>query len=316
MGIGDIWNLIAMRPMINILIVLCHYLFDNFGIAIIVMTVIIRGAMYPVTMKQLRSTKSMQSLQPKLAELQKKYGKDKQRLSQEQMKLYKESGMSPAGCLGPMVIQMPIWIALFWSVMKVLAVTPEDFLSLSQYLYSWSVVYYMLPLGEDFLWLNLAKGDVVLAVLVGGTMWVQQKMMMASSADPKQQAQSRMMLWMMPMMFGFFCLTFPSGLSLYWLTSNIISIVMQYFITGWGGLVPTPTYKQRVRDSRYKKRIAQQGASLKESDISADIVDTGSAGEEVSYGDKRQDSGGGYSKRSYTIRRQSGRSKHYRPKGR
>ena len=140
MDIGGIWDLIAMQPMINTLIVLSHYLFGEFGLAIIALTIIVNVLLSPLTLKQIRATTAMQALQPKLTELQKKYAKDKQKLAKEQMAMYKQSGMSPAGCLVPMLIQMPVWIALFWSVMRVLAVTPEDFLGLSQYLYSWPVV--------------------------------------------------------------------------------------------------------------------------------------------------------------------------------
>ena len=130
------WDLIAMQPMINTLIVLTHYLFNNFGVAIIVITLIVNGAMFPLTLKQVRASKAMQELQPKIAELQKKYAKDKEKLSREQMRLFKESGVSPAGCLLPLIVQMPIWIALFQSIMRVLAVVPENLVGLSQYLYS------------------------------------------------------------------------------------------------------------------------------------------------------------------------------------
>ena len=132
--------------MINVLIVLSDYLFSSFGLAIVALTIITRGLMYPLTIKQLRSTKAMQALQPKLAELQKKHGKDKNKMAREQMRLYKESGVSPAGCLLPMLVQMPIWIALFWSIIKLLAANPEDFLGLSRYLYSWPIVYSVVPL--------------------------------------------------------------------------------------------------------------------------------------------------------------------------
>jgi len=239
LDIGAIWNFIILQPVLNTLIVLCSYLFSNFGITIIALTIVIRLLMLPLTLKQLRSSKAMQALQPKLTKLQQKYAKDKQRLSQEQMKLYKESGVNPAGCILPMLIQMPVWIALYQSIRHVLAVTPEDFLNLSKYLYSWGIVHSMLPLNNQFLWLDLAIPDptYLLAILVGGTMWVQQKMMTPATADPRQKAQSEMMLWMMPLMFAFFTLSFPSGLALYWVTSNIISIVIQYRITGgWGGL--------------------------------------------------------------------------------
>ncbi len=320
MGIGDIWNLVILSPVINVLVMLCSVLFSNFGLTIIVLTIIIRGLMYPLTIRQLRSTKAMESLQPKLAELKKKYARDKQKLAKEQMQLYKESGVSPMGCLVPMLIQMPIWIALYQSIMMALAVAPESLLNLSRYLYSWPVVYSILPLGSKFLWLNLATPDrlLLLPILVGATMWVQQKMVMPANPDPKQKSTSNMMLWMMPLLFTFLSLQFPSGLALYWVTSNVISIVIQYFVTGWGGLVKSTAGEPSGRDKTYKKRIAQveEGPS-EDAAVGADIVEPGSTqgglGDEKS-GDKRQDRGGGYPASLRGIRRQSGRSKGHRPK--
>src|SRR5512147_2128168 len=107
--------------MINVLIALSHYLFNNFGLTIIVLTLIIRFILLPLTMRQLHATKAMTTLQPKLMELQKKYAKDKQRLAQEQMQLYRESGVNPAGCAIPMIIQFPIWIALYQAIILSLA---------------------------------------------------------------------------------------------------------------------------------------------------------------------------------------------------
>ena len=314
MGIGDIWNLIAMQPMINTLIVLTNYLFNSFGLAIIALTIVVNVLMYPLTMKQIRASKAMQDLQPKIAELQKKYAKDKDKLAKEQMRLFKESGVSPAGCLLPLLIQMPIWIALFQSIMRVMAVIPENLVGLSQYLYSWPVVYSTLPLTNEFLWLNLATGNIFLALLVGGTMWVQQKMVMTSTADPRQQTQSTMMLWMMPIMFAWLTMTFPSGLALFWVTSNVIRISIQYFVTGWGGLVKSAPKKQVGRDKKYKERIAQ----VEEAPEGADIVVPSSTEEEgLSYeesGGKRQDRGGGYPKSLRAIRRQPRRGRGHRHK--
>ena len=118
---GAVWDTIIFQPVLNSLVVLCSVLFSNFGLTIIALTIIIRGLMYPLTIRQLRSTKAMQSLQPKLAELRKKYAKDKQKLAKEQMQMYKESGISPLGCLVPMLIQMPIWIALYQSIMPLIS---------------------------------------------------------------------------------------------------------------------------------------------------------------------------------------------------
>jgi YidC/Oxa1 family membrane protein insertase len=277
--------------MINVLIVMSGYLFGNFGLAIIALTIFVRAVTLPLTTKQLGATKALQDLQPKMAELQKKYGRDKAKLAQEQMQLYRESGVSPAGCMLPMFIQLPIWIALFQSIIRILAVIPEQFLNLSRHLYSsWASVFSLVPLNSKFLWLDLAIPDkfLILPLLVGGTMWVQQKMVMSRTADPKQQAQSTMMLWLMPIMFAYLTLQFPSGLALYWVVSNIISIVVQYYITGWGGLLPAAE-KTGGRDKKYIARItkteekptdyADAKADI-ETDVGADIVERESAQKE------------------------------------
>ncbi len=236
MDIGAIWDLIILQPIINVMVTLAHFLFGNFGLAIIVITVFFNLVLYPITLKQMRATKATQDLQPKLAELRKKYGKDSQKMAQEQMKLYRESGVSPAGCLLPLVIQTPIWIAVYQSIIRVMAANPESFLNLSGYLYSWPVVFSALPLNTNFLWLNLASPDMLLAFLVGGAMWAQQKMTTPAVSDPQTQTQTQTMQIMMPVMFIFLSMTFPSGLALYWIVSNIFRIVAQYFYSGWGGL--------------------------------------------------------------------------------
>ena len=289
--VGEIWDLIILSPMINILIVVSSALFNNFGLSIIVLTIIVRGITTPLTLKQLRSTKALQELQPKMAELHQKYGKDKQKLAQEQMRMYKESGVNPAGCLLPMLIQLPIWISLFQSIIRVLAIVPEDFLKLSGHLYSaWPQVFSLVPLNSRFLWLDLAVPDrfLLLPILVGGTMWLQQKMVTSKAGDPKQQAQSQMMLWIMPLMFAFLTLQFPSGLALYWVVSNVISIGMQYFITGgWGGLVAQGVAKPMGRDKKYLKRITR--VEQKEADYTASESDIGvDIGADIAEADMKQ----------------------------
>jgi YidC/Oxa1 family membrane protein insertase len=290
------WDIIAIQPMTNVLIVLTDVLFNNFGLAIIALTLLVNAAMLPLTMKQTRASRAMQELQPKLAELKKKYAKDKEKLAREQMNLYKESGVSPAGCLLPLLIQMPIWIALFQSIMRVLAVIPENLAGLSNYLYSWPMVYTTLPLNNHFLWLNLASGDIFLALLVGASMWVQQKMVQAPVVDPSQKTQSSLMLWIMPIMFAWLTLSFPSGLALFWVTSNLFRIGVQYWIGGWGGLARSAPKKDTGRDKKYKKRIAEVEEAP---EGGADIVPSSAQEEDLSYeesGGKRPDRGGGYPK--------------------
>ena len=240
----EAWNLIIGNPVLNVLIALSHILGGSFGLAIIALTIIVRLATWPLNRRQLNSTKALQEMQPKIQELQKKYGKNQQKLQQEMMKLYKEAGVNPLGCLWPMLIQFPIWIALYQAIMRALAVTPENLLDLAGRLYSWAVVNQAIPLSSQFLGLNLGLTGsqngvlgLLLAVVVGGTMWVQQKMTQAPTVDPRQESTSRIMLLMMPLMFGLLSFTFAAGLGLYWAVSNIIGIVMQYFLTGgWGYL--------------------------------------------------------------------------------
>ena len=313
MGFGELWNAGPVALMINSLIALSSYLFGSFGLSIIVLTIVIRAAMYRLTAKQLHATTTMQALQPKIAELQKKHAKDKQRLAQEQMRLYKEGGISPAGCMVPMLIQMPIWIALYQSIMRVLVITPEDLLVLSRHLWSWPIVYSVLPLDSSFLWFNLAIRDIPMAIIVGVTMWIQQKMVMPRNASPQQRSQSEIMLWMMPLMFGFLSMSFPSGLALYWVVSNIISILTQYFVVGgWGALVKPRAGATPGRDKDLRQRIAQvEGPSSPTTAGEADIVDsTAAEEEEPSIGR------GGYSTGISRVKHQPKRGKGQHPRGR
>ena len=257
----NVWELIIQQPLTNVLIVISSAFGGNFGVAIMLLTILVNLALLPLTLSQIRSSKKMQDLQPKLAELQKKYGKDRQKLAQEQMRLYKESGFKPAGCALSLIIQMPVWFALYQSVMIALASVPEGLLNLSRYLYDWPVVYSSLPLNPYFLGMNLAQPNIVMAVLVGASMWLQQKMSVTPSSDPRAAASSRMMSWMMPLIFAFLALSFPSGLSLYWVASAIFRIVVQYRISGWGGLrgktaaVAEPDKKYVKFDSSENKKI-------------------------------------------------------------
>lgn len=266
----EIWNLILLKPIINVLIVLSHVFFDNFGLAIIILTIIVRFVILPLTLKQLRSSKAMsdgmRTIQPKLQQIKKKYAKDKQRLQQETMKLYKEAGVSPMGCLSsPMLvsllIQMPIFIAVYQAIIRVLATTPQDLLGLSDDVYSWSIVHQALPVSGKFLWLNLSNPDpyLLMPILVGVTMWASQKMITQPSTDPQQESMQRMMQIMMPLMFGFLCLTLPSGLGLYWVISTIFSVVVQYYIYGWGNLFAPSPAKQvdKKKAAKPEKRGAE-----------------------------------------------------------
>lgn len=264
-----IWNTVFLNPILNFLIVLTSVFFGSFGLAIIILTILTRLIILPLTQRQLRASKKMQDgmreLQPKLKQLQKKYAKNKAKLQQETMKLYKEAGVNPLGCLTSpmlltMIIQMPIFFAVYRAIIQASAMTPQDFMGLSAHLYSWSIVQEALPVSSTFLWLDLAKPDpyLLIPIFVMVTMWASQKMMAQPSTDPKQQSMQSMMQLMMPLMFGFITFTLPSGLGLYFVVTSIFSIGNQYFIYGWGNLGLSKLFSSiRPKQTATEKEIAK-----------------------------------------------------------
>jgi YidC/Oxa1 family membrane protein insertase len=232
--IGWLWTHGLVIPMTNVLVMLAHASFGSFGIAIIIFTILMRGITWPLQQSQFKSMRAMQEVQPRVQEIQKKY-KDPQRRSEETMKLYREAGVNPLGCIWPLLIQFPIWIALYQTIRFALGTTPEALLDLSQRLYPWSYLHEAVPLESHFLWMDLGQPDptFLMAILVGGSTWVQQRMMTPSTApDPQQQSINNTMQLMMPLMLAYFTLTFPSGLALYWVATNIIGVALQYFYMG------------------------------------------------------------------------------------
>jgi len=189
---------------------------------------------------QQRSARAMQELQPRLQELQKKHGKDKEKLSQAQMELYKEAGVNPLGGCLPMLIQIPIWIGLYQAIIVALANSPQGVLQLKGNFFDSLAqsLSLLIPIQSRFLWMDLGHPDpyYILPIVVAGTMWIQQKMMTMPAADPQSASMNKTMQVTMPLMFGFFTLQVASGLALYWAASNVVGIVIQYFTMGWGGL--------------------------------------------------------------------------------
>ncbi len=233
--VGFLWQNGLERPMINLLIILSNVFGGSFGVAIIALTFLVRGLTTPLTLRQLRSSRALQQLQPRLQEIQKKY-KDPRRRSEETMRLYKEAGVNPFGCLLPMLIQLPIWIALYRSLTVTVGGTPERLFELGGLLYDWSYIQDAIPLASKFLWLDLGQPDFILPFLVGISTYFQTKTTQTRSTDPRTQSMNQMMLWMMPLMFGWFSLTVPSGLALYWMTTNLIGIGTNYFVYRPAGL--------------------------------------------------------------------------------
>ncbi len=263
MPIGFVWQTFLETPLINLMVGLSALAFGSYGLAILIFTVISRAVTFPLTLRTLHSMRALQDAQPRIQEIQKKYS-DPKRRSEETMKLYRELGVNPLGCLGPQLIQLPVFIALYQVIRITLGTTPESVLSLSGRLYDWDIVQGAIPLSTSFLILDLREnGPLWLVAMVFVAMWLQQRISSgrtrATAAPNPQQAQmNQMMQWMMPAIFSWFVFIVPAGLGLYWAGSTVIGIVLQWIFVGpgdftWGSLVP-----DRARASLGMKPAAPQ----------------------------------------------------------
>ena len=200
------WAWFIAKPLFKLL-TLIQSIVGNWGLAIIGVTLVVKAILYPLTKAQYTSMAKMRMLQPKLQEMRERFGDDRQRMSQEMMKLYKEEKVNPLGGCLPLLIQMPIFIALYWTFMEAVELRHAPFFGWIQDL-SAQDPYYILPL------------------LMGGSMFLLQKMSPTPVADPMQQK----VMNFMPVIFTVFFLWFPAGLVLYWLVSNLITIIQQQLI--------------------------------------------------------------------------------------
>ncbi len=245
------WDTIIINPMINFLLWI-YSLLGNFGFAIILFTIVVRLITHPLTVQQLKGTQKMQDMQKskQWLDLQKKYKDDKQKLQQEQMKLYQEMGVNPmASCL-PTVIQFPIIIGLYQAIIQALSVTPIQMIKLSTHIYPFLDAAKLLPVNNRFLWMDLNQperayifgiGIPILAIVVVITTFFQSRLMTPPSQPGDQSAQmTQAMNLYMPLLMGYLALTFASGLSLYFVASNVVTI-LQYAAMGklnWKNLIP------------------------------------------------------------------------------
>jgi YidC/Oxa1 family membrane protein insertase len=233
--ITDIWNLLIVNPMMNILVFI-YSIVGNYGVAILIFTILIKVVTLPFTMQQQKAMKAQMAVAPKMEAIKKKFAKDPQKLQQAQLELYKTEGINPlSGCL-PMLIPWPIFVAFYQSVQSVMSTQPEQFMQLSQHILPALAKH--VPVNEVFLWLNLSRPDplFILPVLAGVTTWIQQQMMQMPSSDAQSQSMNKTMGIFMPIFMGYITWSFASGLAVYWVAFNIIGIIQQYFITGWGEL--------------------------------------------------------------------------------
>lgn len=201
---GFLWWL--AQPLFDLLF-LIHSFVGNWGVAIILLTVIVKTLLYPLSAASFRSMAKMRKLQPEMARLKERYGDDRQQFSQAMMDLYKKEGANPLGGCFPILLQMPVFLALYWTLMESVELRQAPFM----------------------LWIkDLSDMDpyFVLPIAMGISMFVTQ-MLQPEPPDPVQAKVFKMM----PIFFTFFFLWFPSGLVLYWLVNNLLSIAQQYYVT-------------------------------------------------------------------------------------
>ncbi len=237
------WDTFIINPLINALLFLYRLLGGNFGLAIIVFTILIRLITYPLTASSTKSMKKMQELQgsKEWKDLAKKYAKDKEKMQAEQMKLLQASGANPLGGCLPMLIQLPIMIGLYQSILNVIPATPLQLYSFSQRVYTFFPTA-LIPLSKSFLWMNLAQPEhltipglpfaiPVLAILVLITSWVSQRIIPMMTTDAQSAQTNLIMNVFMVLLFTNISLSLASGLSLYFVTTNLLTIV-QYMMMG------------------------------------------------------------------------------------
>jgi YidC/Oxa1 family membrane protein insertase len=246
------WNdVIAI--LINAMIFIYSLVGQNFGVALILFTILIRLVTWPLNAQQMKGATAMQELQndKDWQAIQKKYAKDKEKLAQEQMRVYREKGINPFGSCLPTLIQFPILFALIPSITFAIGSTPLSILKLSRSVYAFQDVAALVPLNSKFLWMDLGLPErtllfglsiPILALIVGLTTYVQTKLTMPPSTNPNDQAAAtgKMMGIYMPIMLFFFSLNYASGLAVYFIVSNVLSII-QYALRGkvnWRNLLP------------------------------------------------------------------------------
>ncbi|TMV48203.1 membrane protein insertase YidC [Paenibacillus mesophilus] len=203
---NGIWDRYFVHPLSWLLNWFADLMWGQYGLSILVVTIIIRFLVLPLTLKQYRSSKAMQAIQPEMKKIKDKYKDDPKKQQEETMKLFQKSGVNPlAGCL-PLVVQMPILIALYNAIVR------NDLIS-----------------SHSFLWMQLGTPDpyYVLPVLAALTTWAQQKVM---STQMTPQMQSLMFIF--PVLIFVMSMNFASALPLYWVYSNLFTVVQSYFLYG------------------------------------------------------------------------------------
>ncbi len=256
---GNIFDVLIVNPFMNALLLIYAFV-GNFGISIILFTILVRLVTHPLMVKQIKSSTAMQQLMAseEWQKIQEKNKGDKEKLAQEQMRIYSEKGISPFDSCLPTLIQMPILIGFYQSIIRAIGVTPLQLLGLVRTIYPGlenitpaASLSALIPIQSQFLWMNLGLPEhvsvpglpfaiPVLAIIVGLTTYVQTKLTIQPSASPNDQSaqMNQMMGLYMPVLLFYFALNFASGLAVYFITSNLVGIA-QYAALGkvnWSNL--------------------------------------------------------------------------------
>jgi YidC/Oxa1 family membrane protein insertase len=261
----------------------------SWGWAIIVFTIIVKIVTLPLTLKQLQSTKAQQQLQPKMREIQEKYGKDRSKLAEEQMKLYKEYGVNPMGGCLPLLIQLPILWALYQSLYVLANPNLEGGLQGARWFWIPNLAFPSLEVGTKWIgeafqaqdWAMLFAYFSLPVLMLVTQLLVQKMAQPAKSSGQTQDPQARMMnqmMFFMPIMFAWITLGLPSGLTLYWTVSNILALVQQYFVTGWGALADWFPFLSKGQQPALAGASASAGSSTSSRSSTAAGATAGSAG--------------------------------------
>jgi len=225
------WFDFLARPALWLLKFLYNYT-GNYGVAIILITILQKIVFHPLTHKSMKSMQAMQAIQPKVQALQERYKNNPQKKQEETMALYRKHGVNPMGGCLPMLAQIPIFIALYNALSSSVEMWQAHFLWIRDLTQPDSLF-------SAAVWGGYVFSANVLALLMGVSMWFQQKMS-PTTGDPRQ---AQMMLWMMPIIFTFMFWSFPSGLVLYWLVNNVLQIGQQWLINR-GAARPSPAEGQ------------------------------------------------------------------------
>lgn len=273
--IAPYWNFLLVHPILSLLVG-AYDLTKDFGLAVVLVTVGIRLVLYPLFVTQIRNQRAMQEIAPAMSELKAKYGKDRERLTQEQMKLYRERGYNPAmGCL-PLLLQMPLLFAMYAAFLFFVRTPPPNGTELGAAIWPFLPNPVgpndTLPLAANWLpWmpagLGLPDPWFVLPILAGATQLMASVMAMPA-AQPKvvdpQQKMMQGMAYYFPLITVFIAWSLPAGLALYWVTTTIFQIVQQYFVTGWGQLPRFLPFLRAVSSPGDRALAVRQQATIVE----------------------------------------------------